>query len=214
MNRRSRRVAEFLCVGAFLGTIVLVVASSHSAPTDKEAKCADCGHEKLRIIRTGDPAVDQANLAQVYAAAKEIQRKTTEAAMESRHAKMSKWHPLVIVPAPETKEADLPLFQSICRVFANEPPAQDARRTEFASYLDPNSDYRCIGYGAVVKSVSQNDEGWEVVLQVTPRLMSKRAAVVMTTHSCLETWQVLKDGSLQNLSCVATDPKNQFLLGD
>jgi hypothetical protein len=94
--------------------------------------------------------------------------------------------------------------------------AVDARNAEFAWCLNPQGRIRCVGYTAVVQSVTPNESGWEAILEMYPRIMSNVAGVVTTRDKCIETWQISKDGSVQyvKLEVPKTNARERSVMGD
>lgn len=199
----GKHVAQLLLTVGFLGTVNVV----DSDPVQKNVECVGCTAEKLRFIPTGDPEADAEQMKELYDKAMAIQQKS----IAERHARhlleMEFWHGTRIGPARGVAEEDLPLYQWICNQFGDDLPYAKVRADEFSCWFAPDGNDRCVGYGATLMRVVANENGWKVELHVRPRLMSKRGGIPFTAHMVIETWQVNKNGSLENLTCVVDDAK-------
>lgn len=87
--------------------------------------------------------------------------------------------------------------QPVVTAFENDPPAPAERKSIFAAFLTPRSQYRCEGWFGTIDDVSPNVDGWEV--SITIRIKLSGTAFQHTT--VIEKWQVLKAGKARCAKC-------------
>src|SRR5258708_19305277 len=88
MNPKSKRFAQFLCAGAFFVIVAVLVTAGPIGP----AAPTITTHTKMRVITTGDPAVDAQQMANFRAAIQAGQKKIDDSIAAELDAKMNKWH--------------------------------------------------------------------------------------------------------------------------
>jgi hypothetical protein len=219
MDPKTKRLAQCLCAGGVLVTFALLVIAAPGARTAPNvtvtttaaanSDCVGCRTaNRFGFANSGDPVIDAQRLADAQASMKAEIKRRNAIAFEAHFAERSKWKGTYCRPAIDAKEPDKSLHKSIGDLFIGaDPQAPSDRQTHFAWCFDPAGDFQCVGYFGTVKSVKEVPQGWEVVLDVSPNLVSRKAPSVISHQICTETWHVSNDGRLTFVSALPLDPK-------
>jgi hypothetical protein len=105
-----------------------------------------------------------------------------------RQRHLRTWHGTQIRPAKTASGDELQLQQAIVGAFLRDDPLPEQRFKAFESYFFQPTISVAGWYGAV-ENVAPSSDGCIVDVRVTPRLVSTRAAVLVTGEYRVETWR-------------------------
>jgi len=198
----SPRLALLPVFAALVGTIWLTAYCSRMSTAQEQQQnqvrlrppkpgCTDCGLELIPL--TGKAEIDGVRMNAARARTVERLRAERAEAYEQSFEKAKQWRGTSVQAAADALDvAKCPLFPSIASALETDPPIPSVRREFFANYFDGKSDMNCVGWDALIVSITPNDEGHEVIVRFRPKLM-RRTTVKFTEQLSIETWQLTGD---------------------
>jgi hypothetical protein len=199
---------------ALAAVIALAAASSHfsgaqdvdgAQETPQNPACVGCDDDAgmTWIPRTGDPEVDEA-IARV---ARERIRQNLRAKRDlerlQRLEEVKVWRGTEALISTKAQVTDVsrPYFEVAVNAFNADQASPAERRSLFAPYFDESSEIQCVGWTAAVVAVEPNEHGFEVTVNVRPKLFRGTGAR-FTPQLSVETWQLTEDGTLRFVKAI------------
>lgn len=209
---RYKRYASTLRAVSFLVVLGVLVTSSRSAPsTSAPANCPTCS-DKIVFALTGDPERDAEIRALARDRAREVRAAIALTNADARARMFQSWQGTTLAVKDSIRdEATLAAHNAARTAFLSDPAAPADRNALFQKWLAPGGEVRCVGYYGSIESVTPNANGELVVINVSPRLVSKNRGVAFTTLTAVEAWQLGTDGRLTNLKSMK-NPKRPSLV--
>jgi hypothetical protein len=211
-----KRISSTLCATSILIVFGFLVRSSRSAPSADAVTtddCVGCTQSKIQIELTGDPDGDAAAWAKANAAAEVMHAAIIAKNGATRLAALENWRGTTLAAKDSINDQDtIALHVAASKAFSADPPAPAGRTAVFQQWLAADSEIRCVGYYGTVESVTPNADGKLVVINVSPRLLSKKSGVLFTPGACVEAWQMADDGSLTNLKSIVHPKRSNFVI--
>lgn len=173
-------------VGAFL---------SARAPAEEAAiqqQCVNCGREKIEVRTLPDGTLHPETIAARAAVQQQLIEEQRQEALE----RFNTWHGTQGFMPDSVPAASHDLYKAVAQAFDSDPPPPEQRLVYFATFIEGEPQYKCVGWSVDVVSIAPNQNGWEATVHVRPQLAQKEGGgVLYTPGATIEKWQIAQDGT-------------------
>jgi hypothetical protein len=161
-------------------------ATEPSVP-ESLTQCIDWESGKVILPRTGDPEIDDELVRQLSDA---IQKHYGDQIRRQKEFTWRQWQGTHCGAPGEVPIEKRDLIDFACNYFEIWDLGSEARKADFASYFDPQSDLICVGWNVVVDEIEEFEGGMFVRVKANPKLSSLVHHIPFTPRCLVETWKI------------------------